>query len=55
MARFLGLLVAFGVFLGWIRIVGNPHVVETVIGLVIAAAAGIWVFLKARSFGTPRE
>jgi len=55
MSKLLGLLAALGVFLGWLRVVGNPHVVETVIGLVIAAIAGVWVFLKARRFGTPRE
>lgn len=31
------------VFLVWLRLVGNPHVLETVIGLVIAGLAGWWV------------
>jgi putative flippase GtrA len=50
MAKFLGLVTALAVFSGWMNIVGNPHVVETVIGLVLAVIAGFWVFLKARKF-----
>ena len=41
MARFLGLIAALVVFSGWLKVVGNPHVVETVIGLVLAVIAGI--------------
>jgi hypothetical protein len=48
MAGFLGMAAAFAVFYFWIRMVGNPHVVETVIGLVLALIVGIWVWLKAR-------
>lgn len=50
MARFLGLIAALVVFSGWLKVVGNPHVVETVIGLVLAVIAGFWVFFKARNF-----
>ncbi len=50
MSKMIGLVVAFAVFAGWMKIVGNPHVVETVIGLVFAFVAGIWAFLKARKF-----
>jgi len=53
MAKFLGLIAALAVFSAWLSVVGNPHVVETVIGLVLAAIAGFWVFSKARKFGTP--
>jgi multisubunit Na+/H+ antiporter MnhE subunit len=31
------------VFLFWLQIVGNPHVVETVLGLFVAVAAAWWV------------
>lgn len=50
MSKLLGFVVALIVFLGWMRIVGNPHVVETVIGLGLAVGAGIWIFLKTRKF-----
>lgn len=53
MAKLLGLIVALVVFFAWLSVVGNPHVVETVIGLVLAVIAGFWVFLKARKFGAP--
>lgn len=46
--RMLSFVVALLVFLGWMRLVGNPHVVETVIGLVIAVVAGLWVNSKLR-------
>jgi hypothetical protein len=55
MAKILGLVAALAVFSGWLRVVGNPHVVETVIGLVFAVIAGLWVFLKARKFGAPEK
>lgn len=53
MAKFLGLIAALAVFSAWLSVVGNPHVVETVIGLVLAVIAGFWVFFKARKFGEP--
>lgn len=45
MAKLLGLLVGFGVFSLWLSMIGNPHVVETVIGLILALIAGLWVFV----------
>ena len=39
MAGAFGLVAAFAVFFFWIRAGGNPHVVETVIGLVFALVA----------------
>ena len=43
-------LVAGLLFFGiWMSIVGNPHVVETAIGLLIAAALGFWVYRKTKS------
>lgn len=53
MAKILGLVTALAVFSVWLSVVGNPHVVETVIGLVLAAVAGFWVFFQARKFGAP--
>jgi hypothetical protein len=52
MAKLIGLIVALAVFGLWMQVVGNPHVVETVIGLILASVAGVWVYRKARSFGT---
>lgn len=48
MSKLLGLVVSLIVFLGWMRLVGNLHVVETVIGLVFAVVAGIWVLMTTK-------
>lgn len=50
MEKIIGLIVGLVVFGIWMNIVGNPHVVETVLGLVIAFAAGIlaWKNLRKR-------
>lgn len=47
MAKILGWAVGMAVFILWLSVVGNPHVVETVIGLVLAVVAGIWAYSKA--------
>ncbi len=54
MAKFLGVAAAIIVFLIWHSLIGNPHVIETVIGLVLAVGAGIWVYSIAKKFGTDR-
>lgn len=43
------IIVGLVVFLVWLSLVGNPHVVETSIGVVIGVVAGWWVgrFLPA--------
>ena len=46
MAKIAALVVGLGIFGVWMSIVGNPHVVETVIGIVLAFAGGFWVFRK---------
>lgn len=48
MATIFGLVAALVVFSVWLSVVGNPHVVETVIGLVLATITGFWVFFKTR-------
>ena len=53
MSKILGFVAALAIFSGWMSVVGNPHVVETVIGLVLAVIAGLWVFFQARKFGAP--
>ena len=55
MAKLLGWIAGLLVFVIWIRLVGNPHVVETVIGLVLAVAAGFWVFFMLRKLGRKRD
>lgn len=36
-------VVSFLVFAFWMSLVGNPHVVETVIGLIISISAGVYL------------
>lgn len=48
MAKLLGLIVGLAVFGFWMSIVGNPHVVETVIGLLLSVIAGFWSFFALR-------
>ncbi len=48
MAKIVGVIVAVVVFLIWNSLIGNPHVIETVIGLVLAVIAGIWAYSIAR-------
>jgi hypothetical protein len=43
MAKILGIAAAVIVFLIWHSLIGNPHVIETIIGLVLASIAGFWV------------
>jgi len=51
MAKLVGLVVALAVFGLWMQVVGNPHVVETVIGLLLASIAGVWTYRRVRTFG----
>ncbi|MDH0144608.1 hypothetical protein [Aquipseudomonas alcaligenes] len=48
MPKILALIVALLVFSAWLSVIGNPHVVETVIGLVLAVVAGAWAYIKLR-------
>lgn len=48
MRNYIGLIVGLAVFAGWLSIVGNPHVVETVIGLVLGVGSGLWIHFKVR-------
>ena len=54
MAKALGLIAGLAVFVVWLSLVGNPHVVETVISLVIAVVAGFYVYRKARAFSSKK-
>jgi multisubunit Na+/H+ antiporter MnhE subunit len=35
-------VLGLAIFLFWLSLVGNPHVVETVLGLVVAIVGGWW-------------
>ena len=48
MLRLIAFIAGLLVFLGWIRLVGNPHVVETIIGLVLWVGVGIWVYVSLK-------
>lgn len=39
-------IVAIGVFIGFMSLVGSPHVVETIIGLVFGAFSGLFTYKK---------
>lgn len=47
MGKLIGIIVGLVVFSIWLNVVGNPHVVETVIGLVLAVIAGLWAASKS--------
>jgi hypothetical protein len=53
--RLLAVIVGLSVFGVWMSIVGNPHVVETVIGLVLAFGTGFYIWYKLRQFGNKRN
>ena len=42
-AVFVAWIVGLSMFIGWMSLVGNPHVVETSMGLVISIVAGFWI------------
>jgi multisubunit Na+/H+ antiporter MnhE subunit len=46
LAGFISMIIGISVFIGWMILVGNPHVVETFLGLIISTVVGIWVFFK---------
>ena len=43
MVLLISLVCSLAVFGYWMNIVGNPHVVETVLGLVISIVVGVMV------------
>ena len=47
MSKLFGLLAAVVVFLIWRSLIGNPHFIETILGVIFAAIAGFWVYAKA--------
>ena len=54
MAKLVGLVLGLVVFAIWMNIVGNPHVVETAIGVVLALVAGFWAWYEISKFAKKR-
>lgn len=48
----IGIITGIGTFLFWISLVGNPHVVETVLGLVLGIIAGGYAYFRLRKLAT---
>jgi hypothetical protein len=48
MAKIAGIATAIIIFLIWHSLIGNPHVIETIIGLILASAGGIWAYLTVK-------
>ncbi len=46
LAKFFGVTVAIGIFVGFMSLVGSPHVNETAMGLAIAIIAGVTTYIK---------
>lgn len=55
MTKLLGLVAGLGAFALWMSVVGNPHVVETVIGLVIAVVVGFFVWRQSNRLFVRRK
>lgn len=50
MAKLIGIIVGVSTFALWLSVVGNPHVVETVIGVVLGCITGFWSFFSLKKF-----
>lgn len=46
MKSLIALVIWLAIFGMWMKVVGNPHVVETVIGLVLATIGALWARVK---------
>lgn len=44
----IGIGAGAALFIVWMKLVGNPHVIETVIGIVLALAFGGFVYKKVK-------
>jgi putative flippase GtrA len=50
-AVYIGIISGLIIFGIWMNIVGNPHVVETSIGVLVSIGVGIFVWYKLRIMG----
>jgi len=42
--KYISIIIGLSVFGFWMSIVGNPHVIETIIGVIISIVAGMFSF-----------
>jgi len=54
MTKLIGLVAGLAVFALWMSVVGNPHVVETIIGIVLALVVWFFVTHTLRRIFAPR-
>ena len=54
MTKLIGLVAGLAVFALWMSNVGNPHVVETIIGVVLALVVWFYVTRTLRRIFAPR-
>jgi len=50
MAKIIGIIAGLSIFGFWMNIVGNPHVVETVLGVIIGIVGGYVIFRECDKF-----
>jgi multisubunit Na+/H+ antiporter MnhE subunit len=55
MILLISLVCSLAIFGFWMNIVGNPHVVETVLGLVIAITVGVLVNRSLKKLFSKKE
>jgi hypothetical protein len=48
MPKIIAIIIALIVFSAWLSVIGNPHVIETILGLILSAIAGIWAYIELR-------
>jgi hypothetical protein len=44
MIKYLSIIIGLSIFGFWMSIIGNPHVIETIIGVTIGIVGGIFSF-----------
>ena len=50
MTKIIGIIAGLSIFGFWMNIVGNPHVVETILGLIISIVCGYVIFRESGKF-----
>ncbi len=46
MVKFISVVIGVCIFLAFMSLVGNPHYIETCIGIIIAILVGGWAYIK---------
>ena len=47
MTKIIGIISGLSIFGYWMNIVGNPHVVETILGMIISIICGYVIFRES--------